>query len=291
MISGCTYETTFSYGPDHERWRSCLPDDGDTVRTVLYGGDYERVVVGDTVRELGLFIVVEINRLYVRPKMKMMRKALLLLSMMLLAVLPSQAQEAYRPLLKDGKVWKELLYSPTPEIEWTKYISGDTLIDGKTYYKMYRRGVSRYENELEGAVEKIYPDEFFIAHTDLSDGKNFDINARDYHGTRVKPSDETYSTNNYICCNVCDGWLKMQEHDSTLSGNMSETGCTFEGNVIIHSYGSRHSIDKNVVNSSYHPYNRGIPIVYDNQGYIDANGMVYSAIDYNKKLGIVSYPV
>ena len=93
----------------------------------------------------------------------MMRKALLLLSMMLLAVLPSQAQEAYRPLLKDGKVWKELLYSPTPEIEWTKYISGDTLIDGKTYYKMYRRGVSRYENELEGAVEKIYPDEFFIA--------------------------------------------------------------------------------------------------------------------------------
>ena len=51
MIEQDDYQTTFSYGPDHERWRSCLTDDGNTVRTVLYGGDYERVVVGDTVRE------------------------------------------------------------------------------------------------------------------------------------------------------------------------------------------------------------------------------------------------
>lgn len=46
-------------------------------------------------------------------------------------------------------------------------------------------------------------------------------------------SDEISCTNNFICNNVCDGWLKLQEHNSTISGEMVESGCTFEGNVLL----------------------------------------------------------
>jgi len=52
MISSGTQQTTFSYGPDLQRWQSMTSDDGTPVRRVLYGDDYERVVyTADSVRE------------------------------------------------------------------------------------------------------------------------------------------------------------------------------------------------------------------------------------------------
>ncbi len=52
MISSGTQQTTFSYGPDLQRWQSVTSDDGTPVRRVLYGNNYERVVyAADSVRE------------------------------------------------------------------------------------------------------------------------------------------------------------------------------------------------------------------------------------------------
>ena len=48
IVQGST-SATFEYGPDQERWRSVLAK-GDISRSILYGDDYERVTVGDTVR-------------------------------------------------------------------------------------------------------------------------------------------------------------------------------------------------------------------------------------------------
>lgn len=55
------YETTIDYGPDGERWRSVLQDDGSVTRTVLYAGDYEMVTIGGVTRHfyyLGNGIIV-----------------------------------------------------------------------------------------------------------------------------------------------------------------------------------------------------------------------------------------
>ncbi|MCR5066356.1 MAG: RHS repeat-associated core domain-containing protein, partial [Bacteroidales bacterium] len=55
------YETTIDYGPDGERWRSVLQDDGSVTRTVLYAGDYEMVTTGSVTRHfyyLGNGIIV-----------------------------------------------------------------------------------------------------------------------------------------------------------------------------------------------------------------------------------------
>ncbi len=48
IVQGNT-SASFIYGPEQERWRSVLAK-GDISRSILYGDDYERVTVGDTVR-------------------------------------------------------------------------------------------------------------------------------------------------------------------------------------------------------------------------------------------------
>lgn len=45
-------ETTFTYGPDMERWKSVTTDSTATTRIVRYGADHERVTQGSTVRDL-----------------------------------------------------------------------------------------------------------------------------------------------------------------------------------------------------------------------------------------------
>lgn len=41
---------SITYGPDRERWRTAYLNINNTSRTILYGDDYERITVGDTVR-------------------------------------------------------------------------------------------------------------------------------------------------------------------------------------------------------------------------------------------------
>lgn len=45
------YDMAFSYGPDHERWYSCLTRNGKQVRSTIYAGNYEKITEGDLTRE------------------------------------------------------------------------------------------------------------------------------------------------------------------------------------------------------------------------------------------------
>ena len=48
------------------------------------------------------------------------------------------AQTDYHPLLKDGKVWiSSYIAYGYYEIEYVKYVKGDTIVDGEKYFKMY----------------------------------------------------------------------------------------------------------------------------------------------------------
>ena len=51
MISNGTYETSFSYGPDLERWSTEETKNGSDYRDVLYADDYERVTMNGVTRE------------------------------------------------------------------------------------------------------------------------------------------------------------------------------------------------------------------------------------------------
>lgn len=44
------YATAFTYGPDRERWKTVLTNGGNTVRTVIYAGDYERITENGVTR-------------------------------------------------------------------------------------------------------------------------------------------------------------------------------------------------------------------------------------------------
>lgn len=44
------YEMEFTYGPDRERWKTVLTNGGNTVRTVIYAGDYERITENGVTR-------------------------------------------------------------------------------------------------------------------------------------------------------------------------------------------------------------------------------------------------
>lgn len=44
------YATAFTYGPDRERWKSVLTNGGNTVRTVIYAEDYERITENGVTR-------------------------------------------------------------------------------------------------------------------------------------------------------------------------------------------------------------------------------------------------
>ena len=49
-ISDGEYEMDFVYGPDQQRWKTVLKRNGNVIRKILYAGDYEQVIIGDTVR-------------------------------------------------------------------------------------------------------------------------------------------------------------------------------------------------------------------------------------------------
>ena len=45
------YLMTFTYGPDDERWKSVLKQNGSTIRTSIYAGDYEKITEGGVTRQ------------------------------------------------------------------------------------------------------------------------------------------------------------------------------------------------------------------------------------------------
>ena len=45
------YLMTFTYGPDDERWKSALKQNGSTIRTSIYAGDYEKITEGGVTRQ------------------------------------------------------------------------------------------------------------------------------------------------------------------------------------------------------------------------------------------------
>ena len=72
----------------------------------------------------------------------MMRREVLFLLVAVMFSLSAMSQE-YRPLLSDGKSWVEYRGEPVYEYNYESYLSGDTVINGKKYFKLYRRGFSR----------------------------------------------------------------------------------------------------------------------------------------------------
>ena len=76
----------------------------------------------------------------------MMKVKCLVVWMLCTFCMTAQAQKVvdnYRPLLKDGKVWNMKDSGPTEGGGWTDTyyslrLSGDTVLSGKHYYKMYR---------------------------------------------------------------------------------------------------------------------------------------------------------
>lgn len=129
-----------------------------------------------------------------------------------------------------------------------------------------------------------------VAHTERSYGKNFDIDSRDIPNTsRIIAPDEISCANNFICNNVCDGWLKMQEHNSTIAGEMGETGCNFNNNILLRKHMPMLLEEKNIINSPYHPYTKGIPFCYVWNSNVDEKGTIFSELDFYGNIGIINY--
>lgn len=61
----------FVYGPDMQRWKTIMTKNGNLVRTVVYGDDYEKVVEGDKTTEFYYVddnvILVRFNKTTIRP--------------------------------------------------------------------------------------------------------------------------------------------------------------------------------------------------------------------------------
>jgi hypothetical protein len=66
----------------------------------------------------------------------MKQRGVLILSLLALLNITTVAQD-YRPLVSEGKLWKEYSRTPIALWEYTYTISGDTLIAGEEYHKLY----------------------------------------------------------------------------------------------------------------------------------------------------------
>ena len=66
-LSDGNYGMTFTYGPDEERWKTVLRENGTIKRTTFYAGDYERITENGTTRHFfyldnGCIYVIEGNQ-------------------------------------------------------------------------------------------------------------------------------------------------------------------------------------------------------------------------------------
>ena len=68
--------------------------------------------------------------------------------LILMISMTAAAQDAYRPLLKDGKVWHcySLYNGDACPTEYLFYIKGDTIIGGEKCYKLYQEVRRRLED-------------------------------------------------------------------------------------------------------------------------------------------------
>jgi hypothetical protein len=51
-ISDNGYTMSFTYGPDQERWKTVLKQNGTTKRTSIYAGNYEKITENNVTREI-----------------------------------------------------------------------------------------------------------------------------------------------------------------------------------------------------------------------------------------------
>ena len=65
----------------------------------------------------------------------------IILFLILMISITTAAQDDYRPLLKNGKVWKEVAYSVggAYKSETTYRVDGETVVNGKCYFNIYSR--------------------------------------------------------------------------------------------------------------------------------------------------------
>ena len=137
---------------------------------------------------------------------------------MVLTLSSVDAQECYRPLLKDGKEWYESVDLPPIE-RWDKrkHISGDTLINGERYYRLFEESVVyRLHSEEGEAGEYVvteYPDRL-ILHLMEQDGKVYQYQ----YGTKKLLYDFSLCTGDSL-----SGWEYHQSRvtcaDSILTGD------------------------------------------------------------------------
>ena len=69
-----------------------------------------------------------------------MKKKLLLVVAALLQIVTAMAQNGYRPLLEEGKIWKYNYHSMMRQSMKSLTISGDTVIRNQTYKKIVDNG-------------------------------------------------------------------------------------------------------------------------------------------------------
>ena len=85
-----------------------------------------------------------------------MKKKLLLVVAALLQIVTAMAQNGYRPLLEEGKIWKYNYHSMMRQYMKSLTISGDTVIRNQTYKKIVDLASQRVEMSLREEGEKVY---------------------------------------------------------------------------------------------------------------------------------------
>ena len=80
--------------------------------------------------------------------------------LILMISITTAAQDDYRPLLKDGKVWHEVSYNAGGnKCETTYRVDGETVVDGKRYFNIYCKYVFYNAIGYENGKGYIYSDE------------------------------------------------------------------------------------------------------------------------------------
>lgn len=85
-----------------------------------------------------------------------MIKKILLIVATLLQIVTAMAQNGYRPLLEDGKIWKYSYHSMAGQYMKSLTIGGDTIIRNQTYKKIIDMASQRVEMSLREEGERVY---------------------------------------------------------------------------------------------------------------------------------------
>ncbi len=51
-VGADVYQLNITYGPDQQRWKTVLKENGNPTKTIIFAGNYEKVVENGVTREL-----------------------------------------------------------------------------------------------------------------------------------------------------------------------------------------------------------------------------------------------